>query len=130
MSKCHFVGNHMSQLICGLIYGMQIRSYAINCSVMQLYVRFTTQTFKPNQTLPLKNLGDLSTSCVRPSTLSSGLADSFLKRTKQEMFHNVTNAPKDIISRIEARGQGHSDPKTVRNTPRPQGVSTHQIWDL
>ena len=34
------------------------------------------------------------------------------------MWHN--------FSRIEARGQGHSDPKTVWNTPRPQGVSTHQ----
>ena len=33
------------------------------------------------------------------------------------------------FSRIEARGQGHSDPKIVCNTLRPQGVSTHQIWD-
>ena len=33
------------------------------------------------------------------------------------------------FSRIEARGQGHSDPKIVCNTLGPQGVSTHQIWD-
>ena len=38
---------------------------------------------------------------------------------KQEMCHNVTNAPKDKdISRTEARGQGHSDSKTVCDTPQ------------
>ena len=33
------------------------------------------------------------------------------------------------FSRIEARGQGHSDSKIVCNTPRLQGVASHQIWD-
>ena len=96
--------------------------------------------------------------------------------THQEMCHNVTNAPKDMIflelrqevkvtvtqrqyatfrdprfihtpnmgslpkiileicsghdfSRIEARGQGHNDPKIVHDTPGCQGVSTHPIRD-
>ena len=32
-----------------------------------------------------------------------------------------------IFSRIEARGQGHSDPKAVLDTTQPQDVPTHQI---
>ena len=27
------------------------------------------------------------------------------------------------------RGQGHSDPKIVRDTPPSQDASTHQIWN-
>ena len=27
------------------------------------------------------------------------------------------------------QGQGHSDPKMVRDTPPSQDVSTHQIWN-
>ena len=46
------------------------------------------------------------------------------------MRQNVTNAPKDtIFLKNEAKGQGHSDSKTVRDTSRPQDVSTHQIWN-
>ena len=30
-------------------------------------------------------------------------------------------------SRTEASGQGNSDPKTVHDTPQPQGASTHRI---
>ena len=53
-----------------------------------------------------------------------------IKWFKQEICHNVTYAPKDnFFSRIEARGQGHRDPMTVCDTQRPQGVSSHQIWD-
>ena len=38
--------------------------------------------------------------------------------------------PKIQFARIEARGQGQSDLKTVRETKRSQGASTHQILDL
>ena len=59
--------------------------------------------------------------------LRAKLEDDIAFITQQEMCHNVKNA----FSRVGARGQGHShsDPKTVCDTPRPQGVSTHQIWD-
>ena len=41
------------------------------------------------------------------------------------MCQNVTNAPKDEnISRTEARGQGHIDSKTERDTRPPQDIST------
>ena len=40
------------------------------------------------------------------------------------MCHNMTNAPKTRFSKIEARGQGHSDQMTVIYTRRPQRVST------
>ena len=46
------------------------------------------------------------------------------------MYHNVTNAPQiQDISRTEARGQSHSDSKTVCDTPQPEDVSTHQMWN-
>ena len=45
------------------------------------------------------------------------------------MCHNLTNEHNGRFSRIEARGQGLSDLKTVCDTQQPQGVSTHQISD-
>ena len=36
---------------------------------------------------------------------------------------------KTWFSRMETIGQCHSDPKTVLDTPGPQGASTHQIRD-
>ena len=46
------------------------------------------------------------------------------------MYHNVTYAPQiQDISRTEARGQSHSDSKTVCDTPQPEDVSTHQMWN-
>ena len=52
---------------------------------------------------------------------------------KQEMFHNVTNAPKDTFFlelRPEVKVTGHSDPMAVCDTQWPQGVSTHQILEI
>ena len=44
------------------------------------------------------------------------------------MCHNVTNVPQSKIE-TEAKGQCHSDPKTVCDTPQPQDVATLLIWD-
>ena len=30
---------------------------------------------------------------------------------------------------VRGQGQGHSDPKMVRNTPPSQDASTHQFWN-
>ena len=35
----------------------------------------------------------------------------------------------DTISKISVRGQGHSYPQMVRDTPSSQDASTHQIWN-
>ena len=43
--------------------------------------------------------------------------------------NNIIICSGHIFSRIEARGQGHSDRKIVCNTPRPHGVSAHPFWD-
>ena len=34
-----------------------------------------------------------------------------------------------ILKTRSGQGQGHSDPKMVRDTPPSQDVSTHQIWN-
>ena len=31
-------------------------------------------------------------------------------------------------SEVKGQGQGHRDPKIVRDTPQSQDVPTHQIW--
>ena len=33
------------------------------------------------------------------------------------------------FSQTKARDQGQSDPEAVCDTPQPQSVSIHQIWD-
>ena len=58
----------------------------------------------------------------------------FLKKTAGIITRNVSQCDKcpqrQDISRTDARGQNHSDPKTVCDTPQPQDVFTHTKFGI